>query len=346
MKEQVKVLIVEDSPTAADLMKNIFLRNDEFNVIAVAKNGAEAIDLMQTVHPDIISMDINMPVMNGFEATRIIMETNPVPIIIVSASWLPGEVEMTFKAMQAGALTLIEKPHGVGSPLHEKEVKSIHRLFKALSKVKVIRRYSENKYLHTQQVKKREGHYKCVAIGVSTGGPTVLNSILKELDKEFQLPILIVQHIAEGFVTGFIKWLSDNSGYKVKLANDGEYMEKGVAYLAPENSHLGVNGMQIQLSYTPAIGGNKPSVSHLFKSVNENYGGQSIAILLTGMGRDGATELKELKDSGALTIIQNEETALIFGMPGEAKALGAQCFELSPDAIAQKLNQINQNLKD
>ena len=345
--KKIRVLIVEDSIVAAELLKNVFLGEGSFEVVGIVGNGQKAVDIVQTSKPDIVSMDINMPVMDGFEATRIIMETNPVPIIIVSASWEPGEVEMTFKAMQAGALTVIQKPRGIGSPYFEKDARNIHRLFKALAEVKVVRRYADRKHrsVSVSQNNQNNDQYQCVAIGVSTGGPTVLNTILKGLDKDFRLPILIVQHIADGFIYGFVKWLRDNSGYNVQIAKNGDELCSGIAYMAPENMHLEVYNNRIKLTDGLPVRGNKPSVSNLFVSVGQQFENKVIAVLLTGMGNDGSQELKELKEKGALTIIQSEESSLIFGMPGEARRINAECFELTPEQIAVHLNTINKKLK-
>lgn len=345
--EKIKVLIVEDSPTIADLLVYIYKSDPELEVIGVVHNGIEALKMLETRTPDIISMDVNMPGMDGIETTRKIMETKPIPIVIVSASWHPSDVEKTFGAINAGALTLIEKPRGIGHPNHEKMAKKLIDLIKAMAKVKVIRRYPVNKITKDNAIiqKPHPDSYECVAIGVSTGGPNVIQTLLSNLNPDFSIPVLIVQHISEGFLAGFVKWLNDYTGFKVKIAEEGITIEPGIAYIAPDNRHLGIYKNKVKLSDESPVQGNKPSVSHLFKTVADCYGPNSIGILMTGMGSDGAKELKYMKDKGALTIIQDKESSLIFGMPGEAKLLNAQVWELNPIQIAEKLNSINDNIK-
>jgi Chemotaxis response regulator containing a CheY-like receiver domain and a methylesterase domain len=177
-----------------------------------------------------------------------------------------------------------------------------------------------------------------IAIGASTGGPMVLQIILSGLPEDLPVPVLIVQHIATGFVKRFLEWLSATSGIKLKIAEDGEPILPGIGYIAPDNFHMGVSrGSKINLSNQPPENGLKPSVSYLFRSVAQTFGPNALGVLLTGMGKDGADELKAMKDKGALTLVQNEESSVVFGMPGEALRIGAADHVLSPESIAEIL---------
>ena len=348
MKKVIKVLIVEDSNTAAEYLSMIFNEDPRFDVIGIARDGKQGVDMAEALKPDIISMDINLPHLDGFKATRIIMETNPVPIIIVSSSFSNQDVEKTFKALNSGALAVIEKPHGIYHKDHVQEADKIKRLFNDLSEVKVITRKNIDRKVNILNTNFTNdvNRYQCVAIGTSTGGPGAVSEIFSNIDKAFKLPILLVQHISLGFTDGFVKHLNSLSNLPLKIAVMNEILKPGVIYVAPESLHMGVTNGRIKLSDEPPIMGNKPSVSYLFDSIAKNYMENAIGILLTGMGRDGSFELKNMKEQGALTIIQDKESSVIFGMPGEAKKVNAHCLELNPMEIAKKLNQINNLIKN
>jgi two-component system chemotaxis response regulator CheB len=290
-------------------------------------------------------MDIVMPNMDGYEATRIIMETTPLPIVIVSASWDPGEVKKTFLAMEAGALATIAKPVSVTHPDYKKLAKGLIQTVKLMSEVKVIKRRPQERKRPVLSAESTAGmitpvtvDLKAVAIGASTGGPTVIQSILSGLPKDFPAPLLIVQHIAAGFIQGFADWLAGSSGLPVKIAAHGEYIMPGCAYLAPDDFHMGIGiGPRLVLSNHAPENGLRPSVAHLFRSVAQVLGPAAVGVLLTGMGKDGAQELKAMQDKGAVTIAQDETSCVVNGMPGEAVKLKAATYVLSPGGIAQFL---------
>ena len=340
-RSPIKVLIVEDSPVVCALLSYILSSDPDIQIIGTAKNGEEAVKAVGEKVPDIVTMDINMPKMDGFEATRIIMETTPTPIVIVSASWDPKEVEKTFRAMEAGALAAVRKPVGVAHPDYKDQAKELIRTVKLMSEVKVVRRrprinkkdisvFSPGNLLSPLTM-----DVKAVAIGASTGGPPVIETILSRLPKDFRVPLLIVQHIAQGFVQGFADWLMNSSGFPVRIAVQGELPLPGCAYIAPDGVHMGMeNNGRIVLSKSEHENGLRPAVSYLFRSVTEVLGKNAVGVLLTGMGKDGAKELKIMKEKGAVTIAQDKETSIIFGMPGEAVALGAASHVLPPEGIA------------
>ncbi len=352
-KDKIGVLIVDDSITARNLLKILLNEDPQFEIIGIVSNGSEAVAFVKTEKPDVISMDIHMPVMNGFEATRQIMSTNPVPIVIVSTAYNPSETQLAFKALEAGALTILPRPIGPGHPDFLKHGKTYRTTLKSLSEVRVIRRHQSgskpvedsDKYLkfdkNTGTEERKSIASKIVAIGASAGGPAALQAIMKSLPSDFPAPILVVQHIDKGFAEGFAQWLGEMSKIPVIIPKDGERLLPGHVYLPSGDHHLGVKQEGIvSISSASPEHGLRPAVSYLFRSVGSVYGNNTTAILLSGMGLDGARELKKLKELGAFTIVQNEETSLVYGMPGEAIRLHASCRILPPEQMIQAiLNQ-------
>lgn len=339
----IKVLIVEDSKVIQEFLVHILTADPSIQVVGIANNGEEAIEKVKQNRPDVITMDIHMPMMDGFEATRKIMETAPTPIVIVSASTSITEVASTFRAMEAGALAVILRPAGIGHPEHEAAIKELIRTVKLMSEVKVVKRSSSAAgraygQLPITPSPMRSTEIRVVAIGASTGGPPALLKILSGLPKEFPFPVLIVQHIAPGFVKGFGEWLAGASHFPVRIASHGEQPLPGQAYLAPENFHMGIGiGTRIFLSDHAPENGLRPSVSYLFRSVAQVLEQAAVGVLLTGMGRDGARELKMMRDKGATTIAQDKESSVVHGMPGEAINLEAATYVLPPEGIANFL---------
>jgi len=340
----IKVLVVEDSPVVQEFLVNILGSEPDIEIIGRVNDGEEAVDFVKRTKPDVITMDIIMPKMNGLEATRRIMETNPVPIVIVSSNWDSKEVDTTFRAMEAGALAIVRRPYGAGHPEHESAVKEMVRTVRLMSEVNVVRRWSRPasviKDMDVAHPGPRGAHpeISVVAIGASAGGPPVLQEILRGLPADFPSSVLIVQHMAEGFLPGMLEWLSQTSGIPLHIASDGVTVIPGHAYFGPDGFHMGIrNNGRIFLSDRERESGARPSVSFLFRSVAEAYGNNSAAVLLTGMGRDGAAELKLLKEKGAVTIAQDRESSTVYGMPGAAKELGAALYELSPEKIVSAL---------
>ncbi len=346
----IKVLVVEDSPVAQEFLVHILNSEPEIQVIGTANNGEEAVEAVKHKKPDVITMDINMPKMNGMEATRRIMETYPVPIVIVSAIWNPKEVETTFRAMEAGALACVSKPAGIGHPDHETTAKELIQTVKLMSEVKVVRRWPHYRQVAAVptisapaevNIGRIPAEIRIVAIGASTGGPPVLQTILSGLSKDFSVPILIVQHMAKGFTKGLVEWLAQSTGFPVHIAADGEYLLPGHAYIAPDGLHMKVESSnRIALSKEEPEEGLRPSASYLFRSVSNVFGKNAVGVLLTGMGKDGAEELKSMREKGAVTIAQDKGSSVIFGMPGEAIKLDGATYVLSPDNIVEALKSL------
>ena len=281
-----------------------------------------------------------MPIMNGYEATRQIMERIPTPIVMVSSNMSHDQVDMTFEALKAGALTVLDKPYGLGHPDNGKTVSQLRETVRLMAGVKVIRRWPRReRQAPPPTLPARTGsNTQLIVIGASTGGPTVIVEILGSLPQNFPIPILVVQHIATGFTPGLVKWVAQSTTLHVKLAESGEIAQPGTVYLAPHGAQMGITKhRQIQLIKESMENPFCPSVSYLFESVAKAFGRSAIGILLTGMGQDGAEGLLQLSVAGGVTIAQDEETSVIFGMPGEAIRLGAAQYILSPRQIAALL---------
>jgi len=340
----ITVLIVEDSPVVQDFLRHILSADADIQVIGTASDGEAALDAVRRWRPDVITMDIYMPRMNGLEATRRIMETQPTPIVIVSSSVVSDEVATTFNAIEAGALAAVPRPHGLGHPEHETTAQALIQAVKLMSEVKVVRRWPHSRSVWPAPAIRKTGRSRAsaavqvVAIGASTGGPLVLQTILSGLPRDFSVPVLIVQHMAAGFAQGFTEWLSQSTGFPIHVAAADDYPLPGHAYVAPDGAHMQVGaGRRIVLSQDAPRNGLRPSVSPLFQSVAQVFGGGAVGVLLTGMGKDGAEELKTLRNTGAITIVQDRDSAVVYGMPGEAIKLDAAVYVLPPERMAATL---------
>lgn len=343
----IKVLIVEDSPVVRTLLMHILGSDPGIRVIGLAHDGEEAVEAVSHHRPDVITMDIHMPRMNGLEATRRIMETSPTPIVIVSGSENTWEVVTTFDAVDAGALAMLRRPAGIGHPEHEATARELVQTVKLMSEVKVVRRWPRTKREvpaprpAKMGLTRESAQVRMVAIGASTGGPPALHTILAGLPKEFPAPLMIVQHIAAGFVHGLIDWLSRSCLLPMHLAAHGQLVLPGHVYIAPDEYQMKIQrGGKIALTRDPPEHGLRPSVSYLFRSIAEIYGCDAVAGLLTGMGCDGAEELKLLKDQGAVTFAQDKDSSVVHGMPGEAIRLDAAMLILPPEKIAAVLTNL------
>ncbi len=339
----IKVLVVEDSRVIRDYMVYLIENDPELTVIDTAASGEEALESVRQHRPDVILMDIHMPGIDGFETTRRIMSSEPLPIVICTASTHFNEVHTAMQALEAGALAVLKKPRGMADPDAEAEAADIIRTLKLMSEIKVIRRWERKPTSIAPATPARPSvaakhNAAMVAIGASTGGPPVLLQILAALTTPLPVPILVVQHISPGFIGGMAEWLATASGLPVSVAKSGEIPFPGHVYLAPDGQHLQVGRAgELQLTLDPLRQGLCPSVGVLFRSMAERFGPRAIGVLLTGMGRDGAEELKLMADGGALTIAQDEESSIVFGMPGEAVKLGAARYVLPPGKIADLL---------
>lgn len=344
----IKVLVVEDSAVVREFLVHILGLDPEIEVIGTANDGEAALEIVASKRPDVITMDIHMPKVDGLAATRRIMETHPTPIVIVSGSSDPHEVATTFRAMEAGALAVLRRPLGVGHSDHEATTRELIQTVKLMSEVKVVRRWPRVRQQATPRLVESRAqagaNVRLVAIGASTGGPPVLQMILSGLAKDFPVPLLIVQHMARGFTGGFVEWLASSSPLSIQLAMHGQTMLPGHVYVAPDEYQMKVNrGGTIALSRGLAANGLCPSASSLFRSILDVYGSEAVIGLLSGMGRDGAEEMKLLKERGAITFAQDKESSVVYGMPGEAVRLDAVTLVLQPEKIAATLDGLTRS---
>jgi len=342
----IRVLIVDDSKVIQEFLKHLLASDADIEVVGVAGSGYEAIELNRIEKPDIITMDIQMPGMDGYVTSRTIMETYPTPIVIVSGIEGVKDPANAPMFIESGALAVVLRPAPFELPQFISFRKELIEVVKLMSEIKVVKLYPKNlknKTIPPTKIpvfEKELRRIKIVAIGASTGGPIALQIILSRLPANLLVPVLIVQHIAPGFVKVFQKMLSSTSGIKLKIAEEGELISAGTGYIAPDNFHMGITPKsRIILSNEPQENGSKPSVSYLFRSVAHSYGPNSLGVLLTGMGKDGADELKDMKDKGAITVVQNEGSSVVFGMPGEALKLGASNNAFTPEKIAEIISK-------
>jgi two-component system chemotaxis response regulator CheB len=340
----IRLLIAEDSPTARALLVAILGSDPDIQIVGEAKNGAEAVDLTRALHPDVVTMDLRMPVMDGFEATKEIMITAPTPIVIVTGSYETREVEISLHSLRAGALTVLQKPPGALAPDFDDQARELIATVKAMAEVKVVRHWRPAQA--TGSASRRPPgtggvRGQVVAIATSTGGPAALHQLFSALPGDFPLPLLVVQHITHGFTTGLASWLNAGCSFHVKLAANGEPLAPRTVYLAPDGRHLGVAGRAaVALSDAPPVGGFRPSGTLLFESVAGAFGAATVALILTGMGEDGVVGLRAVRRAGGRIIAQDAKTSVVFGMPGAAVAAGLADQVLPLDAIPMRLAEL------
>jgi two-component system chemotaxis response regulator CheB len=342
---KVKVLIVDDSKVARSLLSHLIDSDPQLQVIGAVDSGHAAIDFLRDQKPNVVLIDIQMPRLDGFETTRSIMETDPLPIVICTGASDPREMATTFRSMEAGALACVGKPVSSEHPEYETLASELTQTIKLMAEVKVVRRWSKSRLTlaptptaELPEITTRSFGVRVIGIGASTGGPPVLQKILGGLPKDFRVPILVVQHIAPGFLSGLIEWLHQTTGLQIQIASHGTIPLPGHVYFAPDDLHLGLgSNFRMKLTREETESGLRPAVSYLFRSLAECCGTHAIGILLSGMGKDGAAELGLMRDKGAITIAQDKETSVVHGMPGEAINIGAAAHVLPGERIADML---------
>ena len=340
----IRVVVAEDSLTARALLVELFASDPAFRVVGEAGNGEDAVSLTKKLRPDIVTMDIRMPRMDGLEATRCIMVEVPTPIVVVSASLEADDVAASMRAVRAGALMAMAKPAGPLAPDFEAQRARFLSTVKALAGVKVVghRLRTRSHYVAPPRVAgASEGSAAIVALAASTGGPGALRSILDALPYDFSVPIVIVQHLAPGFMNGFAEWLGTSCRLRVKVAAEGDRISSGTVYIAPEDRHLAIGlGGVVRTLADPPVDGFRPSATVLFDSVAKTYGRSTLAAILTGMGRDGVFGLRRVREQGGRIIAQDEQTCSVFGMPAAAIDEGLADYVLPITLVPTKLVEL------
>ena len=347
MKDTLRVLVVDDSPVVRAILKGMLESEPGLQVVGDAKDGEEAIQLTCQLRPDVVTMDIRMPRVNGLEATRQIMRACPTPIVVVASSVYEADLNIAFNAVEAGALTVVEKPKGLSATDYDAVRDQLVTTVRLMSDVQVVALWSAEQAAPAAPPAARAdtrptSHVELIAIGASTGGPGVLHQILKALPADFAIPVVIVQHITRGFGQGFARWLDSVTSLQVAVAADGEGLRPGRILVAPDDAHLTVTpGGQVRLEHSEPVSGRRPSATRLFESAAQSYGRAAVGIVLTGMGDDGADGLEALRQAGGRVIAQSEASCVVYGMPQVAIERGIVEQVLGPDEIASVLRGLN-----
>ncbi len=336
---KIKVLIVDDSATVRTLVKKLLSDEKSIKVVGTADNGREAIKKIKEEEPDVITMDIVMPYMDGFSTIKHIMSENPIPILVLARSAFSKGEDFIFRAIELGALEILEKPD---LPEWEKL-----RNFKKIL-VREIKKMAKAKTSSTVDLKKvKEINIKSeldescksyIGITASSGGPGVLKKILSELPGNFPGCIFVVQHISTGFTPDFIKWLNSDSKLEVVEASHRRKIKERTVYVAPENKHLVINKLKrIELTDAPRNNGFRPSGNVMFESVGRVFKEKSIGVILSGMGKDGIDGLQKIKECGGRVIAQDPENSILPTMPQGAIKRGVVDVVSSPDNISSEI---------
>jgi two-component system chemotaxis response regulator CheB len=336
---RIRVLVADDSPTARQLLAALVSADPRLELAGMARNGGEAVAMAKQLHPDVAVLDIHMPDIDGVEATRRIMSESPLPVVIVSASVDVRELSIAFEAERAGAVAAHPKPVGPECEAFQRDADQLLRTIKLMAGLKVVRRTVPHIAPAPRGVDL--DRVQVVAIVCSTGGPPALARIVAKLGREFPVPVLCVQHISQGWANGLVRWLAGISKLAVKLAEDGERLRAGTLYIAPDDRHLVVSGRDfVGVRGDPPVGGFRPSGTPLLESVARGFGRDALGIMLTGMGDDGVAGMRALHAAGGFCVAQDNESSVVWGMPGAVVAAGAANEVRSLDAIVDLLERL------
>lgn len=324
----IRILVVDDSAFMRKLVSDLFNTTPGFTVVDTARNGLEAIEKVKQFKPDVITMDVEMPGMDGLSALKIIMEQHPTPVVMLSSLTRDG-AEATIKALELGAVDFVSKT-GTSilniSNVHEELLQKVRAAANANIKPLASRTTTIAKSNINFNNLSTTGDL-VVAIGTSTGGPRALQEVITKIPAHFPAGILIVQHMPPGFTKSLAERLNTLSAIEVKEAEDGDIVRPGLALIAPGDYHMRVERgpnqrVQVKISQEPAVNSHRPSVDPMMKSVAEIYHRNAVGVILTGMGTDGSQGIKKIKERGGYTIAEDQSTAVVYGMPRAAVELG------------------------
>jgi two-component system chemotaxis response regulator CheB len=333
----IRVLLVDDSASVRAVLRRFFAKTDDLQVVGEAEDGAQAVAAVLAVEPHVVVMDLQMPVMDGYDAIERIMAVRPTPIVVLSSRANRNQMQTAFEAMRRGALEVLPKPED--TPSWQQLAGSLPGTVRAVAEARAQPLAARPRPPRPVPPVAVPVALRYVAIGASTGGPAAIRELLAEIPAEVPVSFLIVQHIAAGFEVGFADWLNKEFPLDVRLAKDGERPPPGAVRLAPGGSHLLLepDGVLRLDSGTPARRGHRPSVDELFLSCAQSCPEQVAGVILTGMGADGAEGLLALRAAGGLTFAQDEASSVVFGMPRVALERGAADVALPPRELARTL---------
>lgn len=344
MSKKIRVLIVEDSLVVRELLKHIIGSDDRFEVVAAVDSAEEGLSRLESLAPDVISLDIRLPGMNGLDATLQIMQRRPTPIVVVAANVDDDELNIAMNALRAGALSVVEKPVGVTNAAFETMARHLCTQLSIMSQVRVVRQGIDRGLrfgtVELPPPPRRTGGYSVLGLVSSTGGPQALTQLLTGLGADFPLPILLVQHITASFLDGFVSWLAGVTPFKVRIAQGGEAPEPGTIFVPPADRHMKLVGGRLVLTDAAPVQSQRPSGTVLLDSMAADVGRDGLGVILTGMGSDGAEGMSRMRQAGAYTIAQDESTSVVYGMPAAAVALKAVNEVLPLPKIAERLREL------
>jgi len=344
MMQQIKVLVVDDSALMRKLIPRILERDSSISVVGTAMDGTFALRKIEELKPDVITLDLEMPRMDGLETLRQITKKNQVPVIVVSSHTTEGAAS-TFKALSTGAIDFVAKPKDVLSSQMDEIAAELISKIKAAAGIKMVSRKHEMEFVPLRARKPKPQRHdspsRVVVIGISTGGPNALQYMLSQLPSSFPGAIVVVQHMPEGFTELFARRLDECCAVEVKEAQSGDVLVAGRVLICPGNRHIKVRRMPlgdiVVLSDEPRVNGHRPSADVLFRSAANEFGRECIALLMTGMGEDGAEGMGAIKQVGGMTVAQNEDSCVVFGMPKAAIERGYVTRIVPLDALANTL---------